>query len=298
MNVLVTGANGQLGMSIRELAGGYRDRFIFTDVNSVPGLETVYLDITNPDAVRIICDSEQVDVIVNCAGYTAVDAAEDDFQMADLLNHQAPGILGGIARERDAALIHISTDFVFDGRAGLPYPDDAPLSPLSVYGSTKAAGERVVASSLCRHIIFRTAWLYSIYGRNFAKTMLNLFKERPLVKVVYDQIGSPTYAPDLASAILKVISSGDVVRHQGIFNYSSQGAVSWYDFAKAIHRLSGLKMCDVEPCLSAEFPQKAERPRYSVLDKTLVAKTFGVHVPYWEDSLERFFTDGRAAGII
>lgn len=290
MNVLVTGANGQLGMSLRRLAAGAPDRYIFTDINTVQGYETLYLDITNIEAVRITCDSEQVDAIINCAGYTNVDGAEDDVQMSDLLNRQAPEILASVAKERGAVLIHISTDYVFDGKTPHPYTESASPNPLNVYGTTKLAGDRCVAESGCRYLIFRTSWMYSPYGKNFARAMLRLFHEKPVISVVYDQVGSPTYAPDLAAFIVEIIASGKIFRNSGIFNYSSEGAVSWYDFAKAIHRLSGAS-CEVVPCLTEEYSSKVERPRYSVLDKSKVKSVFGVKIPYWEKSLERFFKD-------
>lgn len=291
MNILVTGANGQLGMSLRKaLASGAADRYVFTDINALPGYETLYLDIANLDAVRITCESEQIDVIVNCAGYTNVDNAEDDMQMADLLNNKAAGVLAEVARERDAVLIHFSTDYVFDGRAAVPYSEKSPHNPLNVYGTTKSEGERTIEASGCKYLIFRISWLYSPYGRNFASTMLRLFKERPSVSVVYDQVGSPTYAPDLAGFLADIIASRKILRHIGTFNYSSEGAVSWYDFAKAIHRLSGNTSCELLPCRSDEFPTKAERPHYSVLDKSLVKSTFGIKVPYWETSLEKLFS--------
>ncbi|MBR4755674.1 MAG: dTDP-4-dehydrorhamnose reductase, partial [Bacteroidales bacterium] len=258
-------------------------RYIFTDVSSLPGVETVFLDITNLDALRIICDSEQVDVIVNCAAYTAVDKAEDDHAGAMMLNSTAVGNLAKVAAERDAVLIHISTDYVFHGDATVPYKEDWPTDPLGVYGSTKLLGEREIAKSGCRSIVFRTAWLYSPYGKNFVKTMRYLTAERKSLKVVFDQVGTPTYAKDLASLIVKVIGE-DMLDRTGTYHYSNEGAISWYDFAKAICELSGNR-CEIRPCHTEEFPSKAERPRFSVLDKTKVKETFGITIPYWRDSL-------------
>jgi dTDP-4-dehydrorhamnose reductase len=285
MNILVTGANGQLGTEIRNLSEGMGHRFIFSDVNAVPGRETVYLDITNLEAIRIVCASEAVDVIVNCAAYTDVAKAEDDIGFADLLNHVAPGNLAAVARERGATLIHISTDYVFHGDASVPYREDDEPHPLGVYGSTKLQGEDAVRSSGCKYLIFRTAWLYSPYGKNFVKTMRRLTEEKPLVKCVFDQVGTPTYAADLAAVILKVIADGALDR-TGIYHYTDEGVISWYDFAQAIARLCGHTGCDIRPCHSDEFPSKAARPHYSVLDKTRVKETFGVEIPYWLDSLQ------------
>ena len=283
MNVLVTGANGQLGNELREEAAKSRDRFVFTDVTSVPGVETVYLDITNADAVRIISDSENIDVIVNCAAYTNVDKAEDDSATAMLLNSTAAGILAKVAAERGATLIHISTDYVFHGDRTVPYREDWPTDPLGVYGSTKLLGERKVIESGCDSIIFRTAWLYSPFGKNFVKTMLGLTEERDSLKVVFDQIGTPTYARDLAKLIIKVISE-NLLSRKGIYHFSNEGAISWYDFAKAICEIGG-NSCDISPCHTEDYPSKAQRPRFSVLDKTKVKETFGITIPYWRDSL-------------
>lgn len=283
MNVLVTGANGQLGRELRGAATSGRDRFVFTDVTSIPGLETIYLDITNIEAVRIICDSEKIDVIVNCAAYTNVDKAEDDSATAMLLNSAAAGILATVAAERGATLIHISTDYVFQGDRPEPCREDWPTNPLGVYGSTKLSGERKIAESGCRSIIFRTAWLFSPYGKNFVKTMLQLTAERDSLKVVFDQVGTPTYAKDLAELILKVIKE-DKLGHTGIYHFSGEGAISWYDFAKAIAEIAG-NTCDIKPCHTEDYPSKARRPRFSVLDKTKVKETFGVRIPYWRDSL-------------
>ena len=283
MNVLVTGANGQLGSELRLVAEGSRDRFVFTDVTTVPGVETVFLDITNIDAVRIICDSEKIDVIVNCAAYTNVDKAEDDHATAVLLNSSAVANLARVAAERNAVLIHISTDYVFHGDKTVPYREDWPTDPLGVYGSTKLLGEREAARSGCKCIVFRTAWLYSPFGKNFVKTIGQLTAERDSIKVVFDQVGTPTYARDLALLIGKVIRTRMLDR-TGTYHFSDEGAISWYDFAKAICELSG-NTCDILPCHTEDFPSKATRPRFSVLDKTKVKETFGITIPYWRDSL-------------
>lgn len=284
MNILVTGANGQLGTELRNITAGSRNRYIFSDVISLPGVETVNLDITNIEAIRIICESERIDVIVNCAAYTNVDKAEDDTQMAMLINSTAAGNLARVAGERGATLIQISTDYVFNGRTAIPYKEDHPTAPLGVYGSTKLAGEKEIEKSGCRWIILRTAWLYSPYGRNFVKTMRQLTAERDSLKVVFDQVGTPTYARDLASLITTIIDRGMLDR-TGIYHFSNEGAVSWYDFAKAICELCG-NTCDIKPCHTGEYPTKAVRPHFSVFDKTKVKETFGISIPYWKDSLK------------
>lgn len=283
MNILVTGANGQLGTELRNVTAGSRNNYIFSDVTSPPGVETLNLDITNIDAVRIVCDSEKVDVIVNCAAYTNVDKAEDEPSMAMLLNCTAAGNLAKVAAERDAALIHISTDYIFHGDIPMPCKEDWPTDPLGVYGSTKLAGEKEIERSGCRSMILRTAWLYSPYGKNFVKTMLRLTEERDSLNVVFDQIGTPTYAYDLASLITRIIEDGQLDK-TGIYHFSNEGAVSWYDFAKAISEI-GVTTCDIRPCHTEEYPSKAQRPRFSVLDKTKVKETFKVTIPYWRDSL-------------
>lgn len=283
MNILVTGANGQLGTELRNVTAGSRDNYIFSDVISLPEVETLSLDITNIDAVRIVCDSEKVDVIVNCAAYTNVDKAEDEPYMAMLLNCTAAGNLAKVAAERGAALIHVSTDYVFHGDTPEPCKEDWTTDPLGVYGSTKLAGEKEIEKSGCRSIIIRTAWLYSPYGKNFVKTMLRLTEERDAIKVVFDQIGTPTYAHDLATLIKKIIGE-NLLDKTGIYHFSNEGAISWYDFAKAISEIGGTT-CDIQPCHTDEYPSKATRPRFSVLDKTKVKETFGISVPYWRDSI-------------
>lgn len=283
MNILVTGANGQLGTEIRNASAGSAHRFIFTDVSQVPGAETVYLDITNIDAVRIICASEEIDVIVNCAAYTDVEKAEGDIGFADLLNHTAAAHLAAVACERNAVLIHVSTDYVFDGEGCTPYRETDAPSPSGVYGITKFAGERSIMNSGCKYLIFRTAWLYSPYGRNFVRTMARLTASNETVRVVFDQTGTPTYAANLARLIVKVIADGMLDR-TGVYHYTDEGVISWYDLAVAVNRLCGHR-CNVIPCHTGEFPTKVRRPKYSVLDKTLVKDTFGVTIPYWYDSL-------------
>ena len=285
MNILVTGANGQLGTELREASFRSAHRFLFTDVSRIPGVDTTYLDITNREAVRLICDSERIDLIVNCAAYTNVDKAEDDYALADLLNHIAPGILAEAAKERGATLIHISTDYVFQGERCLPCREDWPTDPLGVYGVTKLQGEQAVKDAGCRYILFRTAWLYSPFGKNFVKTMRQLTADRDSLNVVFDQVGTPTYAADLAALILHVIETGQLGK-TGVYHYSNEGVCSWYDFACAIRDLSG-NTCDIRPCHSDEFPSKARRPHFSVLDKTLVKQTFGIPVPHWYDSLKK-----------
>lgn len=288
MNILVTGANGQLGCCLRELSKGSKDRFVFTDVNQLPGVETTFLDITNRDAISIIAKSEKIDAIVNCAAYTNVDKAEDDVDFARLLNSTAVENLSGVAAEQGAAFIHISTDYVFPGTAFRPIVETDEPAPRSVYGSTKLSGEKAVRDSGCKGIIIRTAWLYSPYGKNFVKTMLQLFSTHDSVKVVCDQVGTPTYAFDLAALIMKIIDDRAFDK-TGIYHFSDEGAISWYDFSQAIKQISGSPVC-IKPCSSAEFPAKADRPHYSVLDKTLVKTTFGIEIPYWRDSLEKCIT--------
>lgn len=284
MNILVTGANGQLGTEMRNVSSGGEDRYIFTDVSSSKGVDTVFLDITNIDAIRLIAESEKVDVIVNCAAYTNVDKAEDDYASADLLNHISVGNLAKIAKERGAVLIHISTDYVFQGESSVPCREDWPTEPLGVYGVTKLEGEKAIEASGCKYLIFRTAWLYSPYGKNFVRTMRSLTAEKDSLSVVFDQVGTPTYARDLAGLIHKVIQER-LLDRTGIYHFSDEGVCSWYDFACAIRDLSD-NICDIRPCHSDEFPSKTRRPHFSVLDKTLVKNTFGVTIPHWYESLK------------
>lgn len=285
MNILVTGSNGQLGNEIRRLSAGSGHNFIFTDVAEQEGVETVKLDITDISTVRLVAESESVDVIVNCAAYTNVDKAEDDEETADLLNNRAPENLAIVAKECGAALIHISTDYVFGGDRSTPIKEEETPSPESAYGRTKLAGEKAVRATGCKYIIIRTAWLYSPYGKNFLKTMRNLTSANRTVKVVFDQVGTPTCAADLAALILHIIDNGQLDR-TGIYHFSNEGAVSWFDFAHEICTLSG-NDCEIVPCLSSEFPSKVKRPHYSVLDKGKVREVFGFVPPYWRDSLEK-----------
>ena len=285
MTILVTGANGQLGTCIREACPGAGDKYIFSDVGALAGQETLSLDITNPEAVRIVVDSEKVDAIINCAAYTDVERAEGDPAMADLLNHQAVKQLAAICAEKDLLLVHISTDYVFPGNRPEPYREEDAVGPTGVYGATKLRGEQVIEKSGCRYLIFRTSWLYSPYGKNFVKTMARLTAERDILRVVYDQVGSPTYAGDLAELIVKVLS-GRKFPERGLYHFSGEGAVSWYDFAQAIAELCGHD-CRIQPCRSADYPSKVRRPAYSVLDKAKVKAAFGVEIPYWRDSLKK-----------
>lgn len=277
MNILVTGANGQLGNEMRRISAGSRDHYIFTDVAE--------LDITDASAVSDMVKGNDVEVIVNCAAYTNVDKAEDDETTADLLNNVAVRNLAEAAAAADALLIHVSTDYVFSGNGCIPYTEDSPVEPLGAYGRTKLAGEKSLAAAGCRYMIFRTAWLYSPFGKNFVKTMRKLTAEKDTLNVVFDQVGTPTYAGDLAALIYKVISERMTDR-QGIYHFSDEGVCSWYDFAVEICSLSG-NVCDIRPCHSDEFPSKVKRPHFSVLDKTLVKNTFGIGIPYWKDSLKK-----------
>lgn len=285
MNILIIGANGQLGNEMRNVSENSRDHYIFTDVTEAEGLETARLDITDAVAVEKFVMDNAVNVIVNCAAFTNVDAAEDNFQLADKLNRIAVGNIASAAVKAGAVLIQISTDYVFDGSGNVPYDETRPTSPTSVYGNTKLAGEKALEESGCDYIIIRTAWLYSPYGKNFVKTMRQLTMEKDSLKVVVDQVGTPTYASDLAAAIFGIISSRQFHK-QGVYHYSNEGAVSWFDFAEAICELSGNE-CDIRPCLSGEFPSKVRRPNYSVLDKTKIKEVFGITIPYWRDSLEK-----------
>ena len=281
-NILITGANGQLGHEMRNvLIGNEHFNAIYTDV---AGDDVTLLDITDEAAVERIVADNAISIIVNCAAYTAVDAAEDNEPMALRLNADAVGILARVAKRHGAQMVHISTDYVFDGQGCIPYTEEMPTNPQSAYGRTKLAGERMLLDTLGNDaIILRTAWLYSPYGKNFVKTMLALGKDKPALKVVFDQVGSPTCARDLANAIVTVMSAEQW--HGGIYHFSNEGVISWYDFTLATHRLAGITTCDVQPCHSDEFPAKAHRPAYSVLDKTKFKTTFGVTVPYWLDSL-------------
>lgn len=275
MNILVTGANGQLGNEIRRRSVGCNHHFTFTDVAE--------LDITDAAAVLEMASNTKAEFIINCAAYTNVDKAEDDEQTAHLINCTATANLAAAAKQVGATLIHVSTDYVFDGCGCTPYTEEAAVAPTGAYGRTKLAGEQAVAESGCKHIIIRTAWLYSPFGRNFVKTMRTLTAERELLQVVFDQVGSPTYAGDLADAILHIVEGGTHEAY-GTYHYSNEGVCSWYDFAKEICEMSG-NVCDIRPCHSNEFPSKVARPHYSVLDKTKIKTTFGISIPHWKESL-------------
>ena len=281
-HILITGANGQLGHEMRHvLANDQRFDAIYADV---AGDNVTRLDITDETAVEQMVAEHHVTMIVNCVAYTAVDAAEDDEPMASRLNCEAVGILARVAKRHGARMVHVSTDYVFDGQSCAPYLEDHSTNPQSAYGRTKLDGERLLLDTLGDDaVVLRTAWLYSPYGKNFVKTMIALGKTKPALKVVFDQVGSPTCARDLARAIVTIITADEW--HSGIYHYSNEGVISWYDFAIAIHRLAGITGCNVQPCHSDEFPAKAHRPAYSVLDKTKFKATFGTTVPYWLDSL-------------
>ncbi len=299
MTILVTGANGQLGNEMRIVAKNSKDRYIFTDVvdaseESIAMLrklagndiktDTVHLDITNLDDIRKIVKAESVNAIVNCAAYTNVDAAETNQELAELLNAKAPQNLAVAMKEVGGALIHISTDYVFGKEPyNTPCKEDQKGTPTGVYGLTKLHGEQNIIASGCNYIIIRTAWLYSEFGKNFVRTMLNLTATRPELKVVFDQVGTPTYAGDLAQTIVTIVGKPQT----GIYHYSNEGVCSWFDFTKMIAVYSGQTNCDINPCHSEEFPSPVKRPSFSVLDKTKIKQTFGITVPYWTDTLKK-----------
>ena len=291
--ILVTGANGQLGNEMRLVSAGSKDRYIFTDVVAVEGLETVMLDITDLEAIRKMVKDNDVKVIVNCAAYTNVDKAEDDVDFCRLLNARAPENLAVAANEAGALLVHVSTDYVFGGDPyNTPCREDQKGTPTGVYGLTKLQGEQAIQASGCDYVIIRTAWLYSEFGKNFVKTMLNLTATKPQLNVVFDQTGTPTYAFDLAEVIAVVIADYAAVDSEkypktGVYHYSNEGVCSWFDFTKMIAEYAGNNDCDIQPCHSDEFPSKVKRPAYSVLDKTKIKNTFGIKIPYWTDSLRK-----------
>lgn len=294
MNILVTGANGQLGNEMRIIAKNSQDCYVFTDVNEVEGLETIYLDITNLEAVKAIVAEQRIDVIVNCAAYTNVDAAESNETLAEKLNAEAPENLAKAMKEVNGLVVQISTDYVFGKESyNVPCKEDQKGTPTGVYGMTKLHGEQKIIASGCKHVIIRTAWLYSEFGKNFCKTMMNLTATKPQLKVVFDQVGTPTYALDLAKAIEAVLKDYSVVRANnmyaktGIYHYSNEGVCSWFDFTKMIAEYNGTTSCDVQPCHSNEFPSPVTRPSYSVLDKTKIKETFDVQIPYWTESLKQ-----------
>ncbi len=276
MNILVTGALGQLGMALRREAQNSPHRFIFTDKTE--------LDITCTSHIERVLDMESIELIINAAAYTQVDRAEDEPEACFLLNQEAPRLLAESTLSRGITLIHISTDYVFSGQGYHPLKEEDNPSPRSVYGLSKLRGEEAIRASGCRHIIIRTAWLYSTVGHNFLKTILRLTAERPSLQVVFDQIGTPTYAQDLAHAILHIIET-DQLDKEGLYHFSNQGVCSWYDFAHAIAELAGHDACSIHPCLSSEYPTKAQRPHYSVLDKSKFASTFGLCPRHWREAL-------------
>ena len=283
MNILVTGANGQLGNEMRIVSRESTDNWIFTDVIGTEGQQTVILDITDIEAVRKIVSENNVDAIVNCAAYTNVDAAESNFELAERLNADAPENLAKAMQETEGLLVHISTDYVFGKEPyNTPCTEDRVGTPTGVYGLTKLNGERKIIESGAKYVIIRTAWLYSEFGRNFCKTMMNLTATKSELNVVFDQCGTPTYALDLAKAIAVILRNPV----EGIYHYSNEGVCSWFDFTKMIAQYAGNTSCDIRPCHSSEFPSPVTRPSYSVLDKTKIKRTFGLTIPYWTDSLQ------------
>lgn len=282
MNILVTGANGQLGNEIQIVSRNSKDHYIFTDV--CDGYE--HLDITSLEAIREMVKSREVKCIINCAAWTNVDAAETAGDIVETLNATAPENLATAMKEVDGLLVHVSTDYVFGGDPyNVPCREEQKGTPTGVYGLTKLHGEQNIVGTGVDHIILRTAWLYSEYGKNFVKTMMALTASKPEIKVVFDQCGTPTYAYDLAQAIYHIVEERKYAGHSGIYHYSNEGVCSWYDFARKIGELAG-NTCDVQPCHSSEFPSPVTRPAYSVLDKTKIKETFGLSIPYWEDSLK------------
>ena len=278
MNILVTGANGQLGNEMRRLGAVSPNNYIFTDVAE--------LDITNADAVMNAVKAASVDIIVNCAAYTNVDKAESDEATAELINATAVANLAAAMKEVGGTLFHVSTDYVFGSEGNTPRTEDMSLNPLGVYGRTKLHGEHAIADSGCKALIFRTAWLYSEFGNNFLKTMMRLTAEREQLNVVFDQVGTPTYAGDLALAIFSIIEAGVYEGNEGIYHFSNEGVCSWYDFAVEIAAAAGNANCRINPCHSSEFPSPVTRPPYSVLDKTKIKNTFDIDIPHWRESME------------
>lgn len=278
MNILVTGANGQLGCEMRRLGAVSPNNYIFTDVAE--------LDITDAAAVLAVVKQCGVEAIVNCAAYTNVDRAESDEATAELINAKAVGNLSRAMKEVDGTLFHVSTDYVFGSEGNTPRTEDMPLNPLGVYGRTKLHGEQAITESGCKALIFRTAWLYSEYGNNFLKTMMRLTAEREQLNVVFDQVGSPTYAGDLALAIFSIIEAGVYEGNEGVYHFSNEGVCSWYDFAVEIAAAAGNVNCRINPCHSSEFPSPVTRPPYSVLDKTKIKNTFDIDIPHWRESME------------
>ena len=301
MNILVTGANGQLGNEMRIISKETNDSYTFTDVVEVEGVETTLLDITDADAIRKIVKEKDIQCIVNCAAYTNVDKAETDEALCRKLNADAPKLLAEAMKEVSGLLVQISTDYVFGGDPyNTPCREDQKGTPTGVYGKTKLEGERNIEAVGCDHVIIRTAWLYSEFGKNFVKTMLNLTATKPKLNVVFDQAGTPTYAYDLAMVIKTVLADYENENPEngyskaGVYHFSNEGVCSWFDFTKKIAELAGNTECDIQPCHSDEFPSPVTRPAYSVLDKTKIKETFGVMVPYWTDSLKRCMANMKA----
>lgn len=289
MNILVTGANGQLGNEMRLVSKSSQDKYIFTDVVELEGQETIILDITNLEAIRNMVKENAIKAIINCAAWTNVDGAEapEKYELVELLNAKAPENLAKAMKEVGGLLVHISTDYVFGGDPyNTPCKEDQKGTPTGVYGLTKLHGEQNIQNTGVDYLIFRTAWLYSEFGKNFVKTMLNLTATKPQLKVVFDQVGTPTYAYDLAAAIFDILEYRKYEGNSGIYHYSNEGVCSWFDFTKLIAEYSGQTTCDIQPCHSDEFPSPVKRPAFSVLDKTKVKETFGIKVPYWTDSLK------------
>lgn len=287
MNILVTGCNGQLGNEMQILERQHPEHKYFnTDIQpECPDVENYSaLDITDKDAIQQFVDDNAIDGIVNCAAYTAVDKAESDRELCSLLNTLAPAYLAEAIESRGGWLIQVSTDYVFDGTSHVPYTEDQPTCPTGVYGDTKLAGEIAAAECCQRTMVIRTAWLYSEFGKNFVKTMINLGQTKPELGVIFDQVGTPTYAYDLAVAIFAAIGKNVP---EGIYHFSNEGVISWYDFTKAIHRIAGITGCHVRPLHTSEYPTPAARPHYSVLDKTKIKQTLGIEIPYWEESLAK-----------
>ena len=305
MNILVTGANGQLGNEMRILAKDSQDKYIFTDVNQVEGVETAFLDITDLEEVKQIVKDNDINAIINCAAWTNVDGAEDPekYDLVEKLNATAPENLAKAMKEVDGLLVHISTDYVFGTELyNTPCQEDQKGTPTGVYGLTKLHGEQKIIATGCNHVIIRTAWLYSEFGKNFCKTMMTLTATKPELKVVFDQVGTPTYALDLGKAITVVLNDyasqchsergqsqrrGISYKNSGIYHYSNEGVCSWFDFTKMIAEYNGTTACNIRPCRSSDFPSPVKRPSYSVLDKSKIKTVFGVEVPYWTDSLKK-----------
>ncbi|MBR5824548.1 MAG: dTDP-4-dehydrorhamnose reductase [Paludibacteraceae bacterium] len=289
--ILVTGANGQLGNEMRIIAKNSSDIYLFTDINQVEGVETTFLDITDLEAVQQCVVDNNIDVIVNCAAYTNVDAAETNEDLAEKLNAEAPKNLAKAIKEVGGLLVQISTDYVFGKELyNVPCREEQQGTPTGVYGASKLHGEQNIIEIGGNYVIIRTAWLYSEFGKNFCKTMMNLTSTKSQLNVVFDQVGTPTYAYDLAKAIVVIIDKFDGTQ-TGVYHYSNEGVCSWFDFTKMIAEYNGTTTCDILPCHSDEFPSPVKRPAYSVLDKTKIKKVFGIGIPYWTDSLKKCITN-------